>query len=207
MRSENCSEIIQQVGFYSYQRYQGQFACYLMASPQGVGSTYRSPILTDEGMFMIFNSYQNQRASDGARVFYFFPRERIPNFEIVQGQPVLRSSTNGIDILMSPRKVGFLGMNGGVLREAPVVSPQNKGGIEISKVKTLWLDAGFMLGADPTADLSSSSRFTDLDGRTCVVKNKEIFTAQGSYDSYFHFTDEELKKFLAKRCPQLKVNW
>lgn len=205
--STTCTTEFQKIGAYAYHRYQGQRHCFLSAASLGGSYNYRAPLLTDEGTFMIFNSYENQNVSDGARVFYFFPRTRIPSFELINNQVVLHTAADGIDILLHPVKQIFVGMNGGVLSEDYDVNPFNKGGIEISKVQTLWMDAGFQAGNDPTASPTNTSRFTDRRGKTCSVKNSEIFLFDNQGDSWFRFDDAQLKKFLQRRCSGLEVNW
>lgn len=204
-----CSDLYQKSGAFEFQRFQGDINCQVLTSPADSGPNYfRSAVFTDEGMFMVFNSYEYSKGTDGARVFYFFPRTRMPGFEQqANGQMLVHTSAPGIFIAYDKTERRFAGMLGGVLSEDPKVQPHNNGGVEIRDVKTLWLDVGFKFKGDPSADHSRSSFFTDISGKRCEVSNKEIFSFTADDDSFFKFTDAELKAFLKTRCPALHVNF
>ena len=204
-----CSDLYQKSGAFEFQRFQGEINCQVLTSPADSGPNYfRSAVFTDEGMFMVFNSYEYSKGTDGARVFYFFPRTHIPGFEKQpNGQMVVQTSTPGIFITYDKSERRFTGMLGGTLTEDPKVHPDNNGGVEIRDVKTLWLDVGFKFKGDPSADSSRSSIFTDVTGKRCEVFNKEIFSFNSDGDSFFKFTDSELKTFLRNRCPALHMNF
>ncbi|KYG66290.1 hypothetical protein AZI86_04330 [Bdellovibrio bacteriovorus] len=204
-----CTDLYQKSGAFEFQRFQGDINCQVLASPADAGTDYfRSAVFTDEGMFMVFNSYEYNKGTDGARVFYFFPRTRMPGFEKQpNGEMLVQTSASGISITYDKSERRFAGMLGGTLTEDPKVHPGNNGGVEIRDVKTLWLDVGFKFKGDPSADASRSSIFTDVTGQRCEVSNKEIFSFTSDGDSFFKFTDSELKAFLKNRCPALHVNF
>jgi hypothetical protein len=204
-----CSDLYEKSGAFEFQRFQGQTNCMLLASPANAGTDYfRSAVYTDEGMFMVFNSYEYKKKTDGARVFYFFPRTRMPTFQKeAHGRMIVQTATDGIFLVYHANEQRFEGMLGGALIEDPKVNPTNNGGVELRNVNALWLDAGFKFKGDPTADFTRKSTFTDEMGHRCEVVNKEIFEATADGDSYFKFTDAELKAFMKTRCPGLRVAW
>lgn len=204
-----CGDLYEDAGAFTFQRFQGQTNCQVLATPANSGTDYyRAAVYTDEGMFMVFNSYEYDKGTDGARVFYFFPRTRLPSFQKqANGQMMVQTSAPGIFLFYDKVKTRFAGMIGGLLKEDPKVHPQNKGGIELMNVKTLWLDSGFKFKGDPTADPQRHSVFIDLAGKRCEVKNSEIFNFTADGDSNFKMTDAELKSFIRVRCPGLYVNW
>src|SRR6185312_15107806 len=89
----------------------------------------------------------------------------------------------------------------------PKVNPENAVGVEIIKAPTLLLDCGFTQGHDPSTEPARKSVFHDINGKTCAVKNSELFTYIGDGDNYFTYSDAALKTFLKKRCPSLTVNY
>ncbi len=210
--SNDCSDFLLRNGVFQFQRIQfNDRSCFLSADPftASANMKYRSYLFANDGLMMVFNSYNvNESASShGARVFFFFPRNNTPDIKIQSTQTILKSATRGIEFVLSANQQQLIGMKGGKALESPQISPNNAGGVELSNVKTLYLDAGFRLGEDPTGDAKRNSEFIDSDGRRCPVKNSEVFKYSSDQDPDFKFTDSELKLFLSKRCPELKVNF
>lgn len=203
-----CSDLYAKSGAMEFQRFQGQMNCQVLASPAQAGTDYyRAAVYTDEGLFMVFNSYEYAKGTDGARVFYFFPRTGMPAFKTnASGEMVIQTATPGISLVYDKAVARFARMTGGLLKEDPQVHQGNNGGVELEGLQTLWLDAGFKYKGDPTADASRSSTFIDKHGKRCTVSNKEIFEFTDDGDSFFRFTDQELKEFLLVRCAGL-THW
>lgn len=203
----DCSDLYQKSGAFEFQRFQGEINCQILVSPANAGTDYyRAAVFTDEGMFMVFNSYEYSKGTDGARVFYFFPRTRMPNFEKQSnGQIRVQTSSPGVFFDFDQVALRFAGMGGGILTEDPQVRPDNAGGIELKDIQTLWLDVGFKFKGDPSADPSRSSTFRDPEGRRCEVSNSKIFTFTADGDSFFKLNDAELKTFLKTHCPGLRA--
>lgn len=206
-----CSDVIERASAYQFHRYlNDNNNCFFSALPmdgEPFYYHYRSYLFTDKGTMMVFNSYEKEEVTDGARVFMIFPRNRLPSLEVVDGRPVMKSATEGVDLILHEKKSIIYGMNGGTATEDYTVSPKNAGGVELSEMKTLIMDAGFTALKDPTSDLSRKSTFKDIKGNSCTVKNSEVFKNAGTSDTIFKFNDKELKTFLGKRCPQIFVNW
>jgi hypothetical protein len=210
--SLNCTEYLRRHGSFQLHRFEAQDGtCYLSADPFNPPASfiYRSFLMTSEGLLMVFNSYGPEETSDmhGARVFYFFPRSQTPESESGADFTEVKWTTPGLSLLLSLDQHKVLGMRGGRVKEALKISPNNKGGIEFSNVGTLYLDAGFTMGQDPTGLRNRDSKFIDSKGQTCDVKNSEVFKYASDGEPSFKFTDPELKSFLASRCPGLTVNF
>lgn len=207
-----CAKILKREGAVKFERFRADSGtCFLGIDPFDVPANwkYRSFLMTDEGLFMVFNSYRNGMAAadHGARVFHFFPRKVTPGYTLSKGQLEVQTSAPGIEILFKTDKVKITGMNGGDIKESSSVSPSNSGGVQLSNVKTLYLDSGFMMGQDPTGNPDRESTFIDFKNNRCVVKNSEIFVYDSDGDSRIRYSDSELKDFLAQSCPELKVNF
>lgn len=207
-----CDEYLVRHGAFKFQRFESDDkTCYSGADPFNVPDSmiYRSYLVTNEGLLMVFNSFStsNAPAATGARVFYFFPRNQTPEIVPVgSAQVIYKTATQGVELILSQKKAQILGMKGGKVKENPKVSPSNAGGVEFSAVKFLYLDSGFTQGHDPTSVPSRTSKFVDSNGASCVVENSEIFNYVGD-DSNFKFTDAELKDYLKSRCPGLVVGF
>lgn len=205
-----CTEYLRLQGSFQVHRFEADDGlCFFSASPFNPPTSmkYRSYLFTSDGALMVFNSFGPQANSNGARVFYFFPRNQIPDMQALTNRTILKSATAGIELMISTTKLQIVGMRGGAIKEASTISPSNAGGIEFSNLKTLSLDAGFQLGSDPTANLKRTSKFVDIRSRTCTVKNSEVFTVTTDGNPRFQFTDLKLKSFLSQRCPGLAVNF
>jgi hypothetical protein len=208
---EACTDFHVRHGAFHFQRLSSSDgSCFLTADPFDVGDFfYRSYLLSNDGLFMVFNSYgQGENStSSGARVYYFFPRKSLPELMETDGKSFLQFATPGIEMILSQSETKILGFYGAEFKEDPKVNSDNKGGLEITKAKTLYMDAGFALGHDVTTERNSKSTFHDTRGESCEVLNKEVFSYTADGDTNFKFTDSELKEFLKTRCPRLKPNF
>jgi hypothetical protein len=209
--SLNCTEYLRRQGSFSFNRLETNDGnCILSVDPFNPPASfiYRSFLLGADGSLMVFNSYGTGEAPDqtGARVFYFFPRNTAPDVSLEANYSKAQSATSGLSIFLSLDQHRMAGMTGGDVIEASRVSPTNSGGVEFQNLKFLYLDAGFHLGEDPTGIPTATSKFIDTGKRSCSVKNSEIFKYVDQ-NPIFKFSDSELKVFLAKRCPSLKVNF
>lgn len=155
---------------------------------------------------MVFNSIDEKEygVSDGARTYMLFPRNQVPTVSDQGDLAYFKSSTKGIELILNLKNSGIVGMVGGKAVEDPKVHPHNKGGLELSNVKALVLDGGWMNYGDPLGEPRGKSTFIDPQGNKCVITNKEVFEYDNDGDNIFKFTDKELKDFLKTRCPNLK---
>jgi hypothetical protein len=206
LAAAECLEFFEAQGAFQYSRQSFGDTCYLSVHPRQVTDlVYRDYLFTSEGELMVFNSFGEGETSKmtAARVFFFFPRAGLPELEI--GELQVRVDFSSFSFYFSKIQPRFLRMDGGTVSEAESVKPQNRGGIEFALERGLLLDAGFALGLDPTAIKGGKSIFTDKHGLSCQLTNSEIFRYSTDGDPSFAFSDDELKSFLALRCPQLNL--
>lgn len=208
-----CTELYKPFGDWRFHRYETTSLpkdCFMSAlSIYTPGLLYRSFIFT-RGSIMVFNSYDDtvdSTSGTGARVFYFFPRNQTPDITDVGDIVYMKSSTAGISLGFNYKTSAVAGFTGVTATIDPKVNPENKGGVEIKTSPTLWLDLGFSQGHDPSTETTRTSVFHDIKGKTCGVKNSELFTYIADGDNYFKYDDAALKTFLKTRCPSLTVNY
>ncbi len=208
---QNCEYFHQRFGTFHFQRHPGSDgSCIVSADPFDITNfKYRGYLVSAEGIFMVFNSYSDQddATATGARVFHFFPRKNMPNTESIDQESHLKFAAPQIELILSQDQTKILRMTGATVKEDPKVQAGNKGGVEILNSETLYLDSGFALGHDITADGNKYSTFYDINRKTCALQNKELFVYTGDGDSSFRFSDAELKAFLKTKCPRLTVNF
>lgn len=209
---KECTEFHKPSGAFHVYRFPSQDGhCFLSADPQNMPDlVYRSYLLTDEGILMVFNSIDKEAygVSDGARVFHFFPRTQMPSLSYDENSNVILQTSNPeISLILSRQEAKIVGMSGGQVIEDPKVNPNNNGGVEFKNVKGLYLDSGYTSLADPTANPSRNSTFVDSKQNKCTVKNKDLFSYDSDGDPNFKFTDAQLKTWLAKNCPKLNLNF
>lgn len=153
---------------------------------------------------MVFNSYgpEDNSAATGARVYYFFPRTRLPDI-LVQGDFVtVQTATPGVDFTFS-RTTGLMtNFSAGNFIEEPV-APTNSGGIQLQLSRGLMLDVGYARGYDPSTKPTASSVFYDGFMHKCSVKNSMLFKYLPDGDIVFNMSDLDLDVFLKRQCPQL----
>lgn len=186
-------------------------SCFFSISPRDayVDLIYRDYMLTSDGLFMVFNSYGegDESRTTAAREFYTFPRL---NYEKGfthrwdrEKDELIVTSVTGDRFVFEVKKAHLKSIERARVVVADYVEPKNRGGVEIYNFQGLLLDGGFAMGRAPTSSASGSSVFTDKNGKTCKVTNREVFKYTSTGDIIFKFDDPSLKKFLQTRCPSL----
>ncbi len=168
---------------------------------------YRQYLFTTNGLLMVFNSFGSgpESTDTGAREYYFFPRDHDIQLKVDPTMGLLQLRLINGDMATFDIEAASLDrLDLGQVFVDPEIVQSNQGGVEIKRYSGLLLDSGFKLGSSPSSKPNRESKFTDAGGRTCVVKNSEIFKYPGG-ETAFKFSDQELKEFLAGRCPQ--INW
>lgn len=208
--AEECTRIVERVGTLNVHRQWTGTDCYLSLLPiRSGGLVYRSYLITSEGQFMAFNSFGDGPVSTdtGARVFFLFPRTGVPDVALVDNTLQVQMADKHLIMSFSPDSGYISDFSAGKLVEDQEISRTNQGGVEIQTQGFLMLDLGFKMGDSPTSNPNRKAIFYDGNGKFCQVTNKEIFNYTADDDSRFKFNDEQLKKFLAQRCPALKVGF
>lgn len=71
----------------------------------------------------------------------------------------------------------------------------------------LLFDLGYKNFGDPASFRNTNVKITDPSNNICNVKNSEINTINGSDDHKLKFrTNEKMKAFLSRRCPNLDLS-
>jgi len=209
--ASDCTDFHIRLGAFHFQRQvMNSGTCILSMDPFDITAfKYRGYLVSSDGIFMVFNSYSQAENSTatGARVFHFFPRQNTPDIIDLNQETHVQFAAPKIKLVLSQDKTQILRMIGATVKEDPKVQSSNKGGVEILKADTLYLDSGFALGHDVTTEPGRISTFYDINRKSCAVPNKELFVYSSQGDSDFRFSDAELKTFLKKRCPRLTVNF
>ncbi len=186
--------------------------CFVSVHPRDsyVDLIYRDYLITNKGLLMVFNSYGpgESHLTTGAREFYFFPRSQLsPQFSYDQQENEMKLKfSDSLSFVFDAKTAQIKALSEGSLSVAGEVNKNNRGGVEVHSFNGLWLDVGFAMGQSPSEKGHATSKFTDENGKTCAVKNKDIFEYVDG-DVEFKFNDADLKIFLKKSCPQLQVSF
>lgn len=166
---------------------------------------YRDYLVTAEGLVMVFNSFGwgDNSESTAAREFYFFPRvNSCITYKLTDAGDVHLQMANGNTVEFSHSSAQMSAIEGGSVVVADDVLPNNRGGVEFASYDGLMMDGGYRAGASPTENPNGSSVFRDHNGVTCKIINRELFDYSND-DVRFAMNDQELKKFLGKKCPKI----
>lgn len=198
-------------GTQGYADQMGSGSCFVSVSPNDSnGLVYRNYGVFSDGMFLVFNSFgdsEDTAKDTGAREFYFFPRAGVPTLHIDPAVPsVSVTMVDGGVVTFDPATAQPSAVDRGSVVVAGTVDRGNKGGLEFPSYAGLMLDAGFRMGELPSGKPNNDSTFRDAAGKTCTVKNNEVF-AYANGDRDFKFDDAALKAFLAARCPTLSAGF
>ncbi len=211
-RAASACQVVRPVhagGTQGYADEMGSGTCFVSVHPNdSTNLVYRDFGIFSDGMFMVFNSFgdsEDTAKDTGAREFHFFPRSRAPALHIDPAAPsVSVTMADGGTVVFDPATAQPVSSDRGTVTAAGSVDRGNKGGVEFPSYAGLVLDSGFRMGELPSGKPNNDSTFRDADGRTCAVKNSEVFAYAGG-DRAFKFDDAALKAFLKTRCPALDV--
>lgn len=186
----------------------GNGRCYLKIHPKKYFSSmvYRDYLLTSDGLMMIFNSFSEDFSdtSDGAREFYFY----ATNFNGFQwsfeaGQLVVTGFNRRI-LKFSSATADIQSISQAVVQLMPEIIPENAGGFEILKDKTIYIDAGFKLGGSPSSDPKGFSWAKNPQGQSCQIANGQTYIYQGG--SAFLKAKALVKSAVMATCPEFIWN-
>ena len=209
---ENCSYYhFGLPGVHFYRQFFAPTTCYVDVTPMDTETlVYRSYLFSDQGLFMVFNSYGDGEPSKftGARVFYLLPRGATPHAEKTEDGNLrinLASPASSLEIDgITARLKGLIKNNvPAKLLEKEEINPQNQGGVEIANYAGLLIDTGFSIGQDPKTDPNRQSLVIDHKGNSCKLKNKELFVYDNPNFEGLRFNDDQLKKYLHSACPAI----
>ena len=185
-------------------------SCYFSVSPRDayVDLIYRDYLFSSSGLFMVFNSYGpgDEAKTTAAREFYMFPRT-ASTFKAQwddENRELKVTHVTGDHFVFNYKRANLKSITRANITVAPDIVLANRGGIEITNFQGLILDGGFKQGSAPTGNSNGTSVFKDATGKTCSVKNAEVFKYNSQGDVIFRFNDASLKAFLKNRCSSLQ---
>jgi hypothetical protein len=188
----------------------GSGLCFTSIDPTDTaGMIYRSYAFFGDGLLMVFSSYGEGSSSKmtSAREFFFFPRRGAPELTMdPKAGTVSVRMGDGARADFAPASAQLSGLERGAVAVSPRIDPAERGGVEIPRYAGLMLDSGFRLGESPSGRPVETSTFRDAGGRTCTVKNGELF-AYANGDHSFKFTDAQLSAWLRTACPDLNAGF
>ncbi len=183
--------------------------CYVSIHPMSsTNMVYRDYLFVDDGMLLVFSSYgpgEGPTMTSG-REFYFFPRAGSQELLIDPlAQTVAVRMADGGELRFDPETAEPASVERGAVTVSPRVERSERGGVEFPRYAGLMLDAGFRLGELPSGLPEGDATFRDAQGRSCAVKNKELFAYDApSGEHRLKFTDAQLLDWLKTRCPDLR---
>ncbi|MEK2647257.1 hypothetical protein [Bdellovibrio sp. BCCA] len=173
-----------------------------------VDLTYRDYMLGNDGLFMVFNSFGpgDESKTTAAREFFMFPRaSEAYSYKWDDNARELEvTHVTGDKFVFDTKKARLKSVTRANVKVADYIEPNNRGGVEVSNFQGLLVDSGFRVGNSPTSNSNGSSLIKDAAGKSCTVKNYELFKYTSDGDVIFKFDDKALSAFLQKRCSQLK---
>ncbi|HXT01529.1 MAG TPA: hypothetical protein VN915_12705 [Elusimicrobiota bacterium] len=197
-------------GTQGYSDSLGSGLCFTSIEPMEIqGMVYRSYVFFGDGLLMVFSSYGEGSSSKmtSAREFFFFPRRGAPalTMDSKAGSVSVRMG-DGARADIAPATAQLSGLERGSVTVSAKVDPAERGGVEIPRYAGLVLDAGFRMGESPSGLPNGTSTFRDANGRTCAVKNADLF-AYANGDHSFKLTDAQLSAWLSTACPGLDAGF
>lgn len=182
--------------------------CFFMISPDVVNNlVYRGYTFVTDGNLYLFSSYGQgpNSSTTGAREFYFFPRQHPLRYHFNESLQRLEiQHVNGDSFYFDYASAELVGSERGRFKVQPKVKKGDRGGVEILSYQGLRMDSGFSMGSAPTTIHNADSTFTDAKGTHCKVINKQLFNYPEEDAMSFRFDDQQLKDFLAEKCPTLQ---
>lgn len=209
LRNEPCNEVFKVIGGFQYHQMPSRQDCLLSVHPLIVEDLrYRDYLFSSSGELMVFNSYGegNDSTHTGARVYTFFPRHGGLSFQELESEVWVHMPNPNLEFGFSVKKAALVAAKGAEIFEDYNVTPENKGGLEVRIQTGIMLDSGFALGKDPRSNLTGTSKFVDPHGNQCEQKNSDLYDVVDEGDLVLKRSDEELKSYLLKVCPQLRLD-
>ncbi|QDK37838.1 hypothetical protein [Bdellovibrio sp. NC01] len=209
--SQNCPDVVDRRGSIQLQQMASgdNKKCYISIHNFKQNElVYRDYMFTNDGGFMVFNSFGNGPEDEftGAREFMMFPRPVAQSYKWNDDARRLEvTDVTGTTYSFDYEDAELKSSDKATVKVASEVADSNKGGVEISKFQGLLMDSGFTKGHAPTSSKNGISVFTDKTGKTCKVKNSSVFNYTSDGDNNFKFDDKALVTFLKANCPKLTL--
>lgn len=166
--------------------------------------TYRSYLITSDGMFFVFNSYGqgSDSKTTGARTYYFFPREIYQgDVALTDAQASIRVNSK-LTLQFETKNLYPLNNQNIIFKNYTSINPKNAGGVEVVRYNGVYLDTGFMMGKSASSVPTLKSMFKNQFGQKCSLQNQLIFDYKDEDAILKHET--VLHRIVAAQCPSFK---
>lgn len=188
-------------------QYQNMF-CRIMVSADKVDSkSYRNVTFTDEGQIQVFSNFPGTTNSNstGARVYFLFPFKEKKSITEANAQGLTVKHPSGV--MFNFDKTGRVSSPDLKMKVSKEINSQNKSGVEIENFsKGLVVDLGYRMGASPINNKNAAVTITDKNNKKCSMLNSDLNKITKDDVELIYKTNEELHKFLAKKCPKLDIS-
>lgn len=193
-------------GHLDFRLQTGQFKdgiCFISVGSRKINDLlYRNYLITSDGQLMVFNSFGQGPSSThtGARVFYFYPKQKALDLRI-ENDDVVVTMVSGHELTFDHSQIELAEVSEARVTVAQEVRPDNNGGVEIELDRSYLLDMGFKLGNTPAWDLSRHSVFKNARAQTCRFKNRELFYKKNDEVYPRYPDDRKLQSVVSSKCP------
>ena len=164
---------------------------------------YRSYILTNNGLLMVFNSYGDGDPSTktGAREYYF-PSKLKQNFVVSYDQGIVKVAlTDDVTFAINAKTGKPTQITNTTFSISSSVNPNNKGGLEIKSSKVPMIDSGFAMGKSPTS-IDEGKSYIKKMNQSCELINRELYD-NSTGDAILRYKNRDFDDFVSSRCPNI----
>lgn len=186
--------------------YQNMFCKIAVQADSSKPETNRSMTFTDEGLVQVFSNLAGSTSSStGARVYYLFPLKNKQAVIEESADHLSVSHASGVEFDFD--KTGNISSPQLKMKVSKTISHENKGGVEIESFpQGLVFDLGYRIGNTPTLNKNAVVTVTDKNNKKCTMLNNDFNKVEGYSVELRYKTNEELHKFLSKKCANLDLS-
>ncbi|MEA9356188.1 hypothetical protein SHI21_08245 [Bacteriovorax sp. PP10] len=188
-------------------QYQDMFCRIMVSADKTDSKSYRNVTFTDEGLVQVFSNFPGTTNSNstGARVYYLFPYKEQKSITNISAEGLSVKHPSGVSFNFD--KDGKLSSPDLQMKVSKEINSQNKSGVEIESFPNgIVIDLGYRGGASPTNNKNAVVTITDKNKKKCTMVNSDINKINKDEVELIYKTNEELHKFLSKKCPKLDIS-
>lgn len=188
-------------------QYQDMFCRIMVSADKTDSKSYRNITFTDEGLVQIFSNFPGTTNSNstGARVYYLFPYKEQKSITQIDAEGLSVKHPSGVRFNFD--KNGKPSSPDLQMKVSKEINSQNKSGVEIESFPNgIVVDLGYRAGASPTNNKNAVVTITDKNKKKCTMVNSDINKINKDDVELIYKTNEELHKFLSKKCPKLDIS-
>lgn len=202
---QNCPDVVQSFSNIQIQQLFSSSGkrCYLRIHPRDAVNDliYRDYLLTNDGLFLVFNSFSKDfsNTSDGAREFFFYQQTFNGFSWLVEDSSLILNGFGKKIFKFSLKTAQLESLSDAVIQVADKVIPENRGGVEILQNAEPFIDAGFQLGQPPSSNRKNKSVLRNSKNDVCTLLNTRIFDYTN--DTVYLKPLTQVQKAFTEKCP------